>query len=282
MVPAPVGHQCPTCVGEARREFAAGPGRRIAIANAKRVSVTNVLVAIIVGVFVIEVFQSGVGGLIDGPNARTLIDLGAENPVLVASGETWRMFTAMFLHIGLIHLAVNAYSLYILGNVLEREVGRVRFLALYLLSGLFASAASYYFSPLNSVSAGASGAIFGIFGAVFAINYRRRHTAQGAMAMRAMAQIIVLNVVINVVLSQLPRLASSRRRRDRRDGHGVRLRRAGPGVEAALDLDRGMRRGRPGHRRDRGGAHRSDPHRDGRGPGHRVLSRYAGSAMPNR
>ncbi len=161
--------------------------------------------------------------------------------MLVASGETWRMFTAMFLHIGLIHLAVNAYSLYILGNVLEREVGRVRFLALYVLSGLFASAASYYFSPLNSVSAGASGAIFGIFGAVFAINYRRRHTAQGAMAMRAMAQIIVLNVIINVVLGQLPRLASSRRRRDRRDGHGVRLRRAGPGVEAALDLDRGMR-----------------------------------------
>ena len=201
MVPAPVGHQCPTCVGEARREFAAGPGRRIAIANAKRVSVTNVLVAIIVAVFVIEVFQSGVDGLLSGPNARTLIDLGAENPVLVASGETWRMFTAMFLHIGLIHLAVNAYSLYILGNVLEREVGRVRFLALYVLSGLFASAASYYFSPLNSVSAGASGAIFGIFGAVFAINYRRRHTAQGAMAMRAMAQIIVLNVVINVVLS---------------------------------------------------------------------------------
>src|SRR6185436_1559123 len=146
MVPAPVGHQCPTCVGQARREFAAGPGRRIAVANAKRVSVTNVLVAIIVAVFVIEVFQSGVGGLLSGPNARTLIDLGAENPILVA---------------------VNAYSLYILGNVLEREVGRVRFLALYLLSGLFASAASYYFSPLNSVSAGASGAIFGIFGAVF-------------------------------------------------------------------------------------------------------------------
>ncbi len=201
MVPAPVGHQCPTCVGEARREFAAGPGRRLAIANAKRVSVTNVLVATIVAVFVIEVFQSGFGGLFSGPNARTLIDLGAENPILVASGETWRMFTAMFLHIGLIHLAVNAYSLYILGNVLEREVGRVRFLALYLLSGLFASAASYYFSPLNSVSAGASGAIFGIFGAVFAINYRRRHTAQGAMAMRAMVQIIVLNVIINVVLS---------------------------------------------------------------------------------
>ena len=239
--------------------------------------------AIIVAVFVIEVFQSGVGGLISGPNARTLIDLGAENPVLVASGETWRMFTAMFLHIGLIHLAVNAYSLYILGNVLEREVGRVRFLALYVLSGLFASAASYYFSPLDSVSAGASGAIFGIFGAVFAINYRRRHTAQGAMAMRAMVQIIVLNVDHQRRARQLPRLASSRRRRDRRDGHGVRLRRAGPGVEAALELDRGMPRGRPGHRRHRGGAHRPDPRPRWAWSWTRCPEpRYAGSAMPNR
>ena len=214
------------------QEFAAGPGRRIAIANAKRVSVTNVLVAIIVGVFVIEVFQSGVGGLIDGPNARTLIDLGAENPVLVASGETWRMFTAMFLHIGLIHLAVNAYSLYILGNVLEREVGRVRFLALYLLSGLFASAASYYFSPLNSVSAGASGAIFGIFGAVFAINYRRRHTGEApgdAARRRSRAQRGHQRGA-----RQLPRLAGPRRRARRRvswAGFAAQ----GSGIEATLD-----------------------------------------------
>ncbi len=58
-----------------------------------------------------------------------MVDLGAEYPVLVADGETWRLFTAMFLHFGLFHLAVNAYSLFILGNVLEREVGRRRFLA---------------------------------------------------------------------------------------------------------------------------------------------------------
>ena len=82
---------------------------------------------------------------------------------------------------------------------------------------------------------------------------------------------------------QLPRLASSRRRRDRRDGHGVRLRRAGPGVEAALDLDRGMPRGRPGHRRHRGGAHRPDPAPRWAWSWARCPElRYAGSAMPNR
>jgi membrane associated rhomboid family serine protease len=201
MVAAPVGHQCPTCVAEARREFRQGPGRRIAVANAKGVSATNAIAVSLVAMFLVEVVRGGPGSLITGPGPRVMVDLGAMNPFLVASGQSWRLFTAMFLHYGIIHLAVNAYSLVLLGNILEREIGRWRFLALYFLAGLAASAASYVFSPLGVVSAGASGAIFGVFGALFAVNYRRRHTAQGAMAMRAMWQIILLNVVINVVLS---------------------------------------------------------------------------------
>ena len=106
------------------------------------------------------------GSIATGPNLRTMVDMGAMFPPLVAAGENWRLFTAMFLHFGVIHLAVNAYSLFILGNVLERELGRPKFATLYLLSGLAASAASYAFSDLGTVSAGASGAIFGIFGGV--------------------------------------------------------------------------------------------------------------------
>ena len=159
----------------------------------------------------------------------------------------------------------------------------MRFLALYVLSGLFASAASYYFSPLNSVSAGASGAIFGIFGAVFAINYRRRHTAQGAMAMRAMAQIIVLNVIINVVLSSY--LDWRAHVGGVIAGMVMGFAFAAPGRESRqrwISIA-GCARRRLGHRRHRGGADRPDPHRDGCGPGHGVLEpRYAGSAMPNR
>jgi membrane associated rhomboid family serine protease len=199
MIAAPVGHQCPTCVAEAKREFRQGPGRQIAVANAKRVSVTNAILVSLIAVFVLEIVKGGVGSIASGPDLRTMVDLGAMFPPLVAEGENWRLFTAMFLHFGVIHLAVNAYSLYILGNVLERELGRPRFAVLYLLSGLAASAASYAFSDLGTVSAGASGAIFGIFGGVFAVNYRRRHTAMGAMAMRSMVQIIVLNVIINVI-----------------------------------------------------------------------------------
>ncbi len=201
MIAAPGGPPVPLCVAEARQEFRRGPGRRIAVANAKRVSVTNVILVSLIAVFVLEIVRGGPESIVSGPSLREMVDMGAMFPPLVADGETWRLFTAMFLHFGVIHLAVNAYSLYILGNVLERELGRPKFAALYLLSGLAASAASYAFSDVFVVSAGASGAIFGIFGGVFAVNYRRRHTAQGAMAMRSMVQIIVLNVFINVVLS---------------------------------------------------------------------------------
>jgi membrane associated rhomboid family serine protease len=201
MIAAPVGHQCPTCVAEAQKEFRQGPGRRIAVANAKRVSVTNVVLVSLVAVFVLEIVKGGAESIASGPSALTMIDLGAMFPPLIAEGESWRLFTAMFLHFGVIHLAVNAYSLFILGSVLERELGRPRYAALYLLSGLAASAASYAFSDPLTVSAGASGAIFGVFGGVFAVNYRRRQTAMGAMAMRSMVQIIVLNVIINVVFA---------------------------------------------------------------------------------
>ena len=201
MIPAPVGHQCPTCVAEARKEFRQGPGRRVAAANVQRVSVTNAILVILIAVYVLEVARGGLGSFVGGPDLLVMVNLGAMFPPLVADGETWRLFTAMFLHFGVFHLAVNAYSLFVLGNILERELGRPRYALLYLLSGLAASAASYAFSDLGTVSAGASGAIFGIFGAVFAVNYRRRHTAMGAMAMRSMVQIIVINVVINVLLA---------------------------------------------------------------------------------
>lgn len=199
MIAAPVGHQCPTCVAEAKQVFRRGPGRRVAVANAKRLSVTNVILVSLIAVFILEVIKGGAGSIASGPPLPTMVELGAMFPPLVAAGETWRLFTAMFLHFGVIHLAVNAYSLYILGTVLEGELGRPKFAALYLLSGLAASAASFAFSDLVTVSAGASGAIFGIFGGVFAVNYRRRNTPRGAMVMRSMVQIVILNVIINVV-----------------------------------------------------------------------------------
>ena len=94
-----------------------------------------------------------------------LVLFGAKVNFLITNGEVWRLFTAMFLHIGFWHLLVNAYSLYNMGTLLEPLLGTPRFVAVYVLSGLCGSLASYQFNP-HAISAGASGAIFGLVGAV--------------------------------------------------------------------------------------------------------------------
>ena len=103
-------------------------------------------------------------------NSDTLIAFGAKVNELIDQGQVWRLLTAMFLHIGIIHLAVNQYSLYAVGTLLERFMGATRFAILYVLAGLCGSLASYWFSP-NAISAGASGAIFGLLGALLTPRY---------------------------------------------------------------------------------------------------------------
>ena len=96
-------------------------------------------------------------------NPLVLVLLGANFKPLVAEGQVWRLFTSMFLHIGLMHLVFNSYALYIFGGEMERVFGNGRFLVIYVLSGLFGSLASFALSP-GQLSAGASGAIFGVVG----------------------------------------------------------------------------------------------------------------------
>ncbi len=204
MIPAPVGHQCPECVNEARREFRQGPGRRIAAANIRRrASATTALLGLIGAVYLLEVVTGGPGSLMRGPSGGKLIDLGASvglarvngDLVGIAAGQNWRLVSAMFLHAGLLHIAFNAYALWIFGTVVEQELGRLRFLLIYFATGIVASAASYAFGP-NAVGVGASGAIFGIFGAFVAYNYRRRHLAIAAARLRSAVTIVVINMVL--------------------------------------------------------------------------------------
>ncbi len=97
------------------------------------------------------------------PTSEELRSWGANYRPDTMNGEPWRLFTSMFLHFGIIHLAVNMYSLYSLGDLLEKFIGKWRFIALYLFTGLCGSAASLWWHNAG-VSAGASGAIFGLFG----------------------------------------------------------------------------------------------------------------------
>jgi membrane associated rhomboid family serine protease len=119
------------------------------------------------------------------------LDRWAMQPVAIALGDQWvRLFSAMFLHSGLLHLALNMYALYLLGPPLERALGHGRFLTLFLVSGLGGSVASYLFSPLLTISVGASGAIFGLMAAWIVVHRR----------LNADATPVILLLGINVVL----------------------------------------------------------------------------------
>ena len=191
MIPAPVGFQCPECVAEARREFRKGPGRPLR----GGVSVTKALLVAIAIPFVIEIVVGGPQALFN-PSAKLLFDLGAMQPIAVAGGQFWRLFTAMFLHVGLLHVALNAYFFWLFGRVVESVYGKTWMLLIYLVAGFLASVASYAFGPVTTLAVGASGAISGVFGAFVAYNYRRRHFAANAANLRMAVTVIVLNAFI--------------------------------------------------------------------------------------
>lgn len=119
---------------------------------------TYVIIAIQVIMFLILEMNGG------STNTSTLIKFGAKFNPLILEGEWWRFFAPMVLHIGIMHLAMNTLALYYLGIAIERIFGKVRFLLIYILAGFSGSVASFLFS--SSISAGASGAIFGCFGAL--------------------------------------------------------------------------------------------------------------------
>jgi membrane associated rhomboid family serine protease len=209
MIPAPVGHQCPSCVAEARREYRRGPGRQIAVANLKATTVTKLLlVAIGIGYVWEIVVAGGPGSLFEGPNYVDLIDAGALTPVGVdlqsgldlgagiVGGQWWRLLSSIFLHAGVIHLALNSYVLWIFGTAIERDIGRVSTLAVFLVTGLFAGATSYAFATGFKIGVGASGAIFGLVGAFVAYNYLRRHHVMAQARLRSALSMLIINIII--------------------------------------------------------------------------------------
>ncbi|ANU26423.1 rhomboid family intramembrane serine protease [Planococcus versutus] len=122
---------------------------------------------------------------------------GVGSNFYIAEGDWWRFFTPMFLHGGLMHLLFNMFSLFLFGPELERLTGKVRFITIYLLAGLFASAATYFLQPLEYSHVGASGAIFGVFGAFGALVY------YGGRALPQLKQIILPIIVISIVMTFL-------------------------------------------------------------------------------
>ena len=158
---ASVGFHCPECVAADR---ASTPQARTVYGGAVRPRdniVTLVLIGLNVGVFLVVQVANRLaidGGLIVGG---------------VAQGQWWRLFTSMFVHTELLHLFFNMFAIWIFGPVLERKLGRVRFVALYLLGGLVGSVAVYWLAGPNTITYGASGAVFALLGAALVVSVRR-------------------------------------------------------------------------------------------------------------
>jgi len=198
MTPAPVGLRCPEHSGKPQgiQKVVRPAQRAVTGVGSRRVNVvTMTLIGINVAVYLAEL---AAGGGVDGTN-NWIYNHGAlfasgqftfGGPVMgVAHGEWWRMITAAFLHYGPLHLGMNMYGLYLGGTLLEGVIGRWRFALLYLASGIAGSAGALIVTP-NSATAGASGAIFGVFGALFVLE-RKRHISTGGQV----AVLIVLNLV---------------------------------------------------------------------------------------
>lgn len=128
------------------------------------------LVAIGLG-YLLEIWAGG------STDPRVLVLLGANVPELVMAGQVWRLLTSVFLHVGILHLALNGWALWQLGGVLESLAGSMRTAGIFLATGVAGSAASVAWALLRdrpSLSAGASGAVFGLLGALAAILWTRR------------------------------------------------------------------------------------------------------------
>ena len=146
-------------------------------------------------IYIISALLSG--DLID-MDLETLVEMGALfGPMVVLEEQWWRLFTAMFLHGGMTHLLMNMFSLYIVGRAAQMYFDTKSYVSIYLFSGLIGALVSLYVHPV-SVGVGASGAIFGIFGALagFFLAHKERIASYSKAFMKDFSIIIGINLII--------------------------------------------------------------------------------------
>ena len=214
---ASVGFQCPDCVRsgtKTQRQVRTAFGGTRAGAEG---TVTIALIVINVLVFIVALISAGrnaangvggggLGGLLGGATplhewgalVSYSVQRGTDVRVAgggVADGEYYRMFTNMFLHYGVLHLLMNMWALWVLGRPLEAALGRLRFLALYLLSGFGGSVLVFLLAAPGTASAGASGAVFGLFSALIIVLRKMR------LSVASLIPVLVFNLVITFSFS---------------------------------------------------------------------------------
>jgi membrane associated rhomboid family serine protease len=140
-----------------------------------------------VGVFAVDAILGGMAGMGLMSGGGPLLDAGYVSADAVAAGEWWRILTSAFLHLGILHLALNMWALYLFGPLLEQLYGHIEYLAIYLLCAAGGSVLTILVAP-DQAAVGASGAIFGLLGLAFAVS-RRRHLALPRQTRAVLGQI---------------------------------------------------------------------------------------------
>jgi rhomboid protease GluP len=166
---SPVALTCPECedVGQTSRAGIPASGQAPVTPS---FLITGGLIGLNVIVFLIMVLR-GVSPFV--PSAQQMMAFGADFGPLTLNGQWWRLVTSMFLHFGIVHIALNMWCLWNLGRAAEQLMGRASYLLAYFVSGIFSSIASVYWHPMG-VSAGASGAIFGMAGVLVSYVYLKK------------------------------------------------------------------------------------------------------------
>lgn len=194
---APVGIKCPDHAGVG----APRPSAQRTVRQARQTfggfdaPATVILVGVNVLVYLLTVYQgTGVGR----PGGRIFLDGALIGAAIDQQGEWYRLVTAMFLHGSLLHLLFNMLALYWLGTVVEQALGTWRFVLLYFVSGIAGSAGALAMSSQFDVTVGASGAIYGIMGALLVLEYR----ATGTFAGQALG-LIVVNLALTFAIPNI-------------------------------------------------------------------------------
>lgn len=168
----------------------------------KKYKVTYTIIILNILVYLIEIIKSR--NLID-INIYTLIQMGAKVNILINRGEIYRLITSTFLHGGIMHILFNMSALNIIGKEVEYIYGSKKYILIYILSALSGSLFSYLFNP-NSVSVGASGAIFGLLGAMLVFGLKEKNKI-GKQYVKNILETLVINVIIGITISNIDNYA---------------------------------------------------------------------------
>jgi len=157
--------------------------------------VTYVLFSLNILIFVLMGLSGG------SKNEATLMAFGVKANFQIDDGEIWRFVTPVFLHIGLLHIFFNSYAVWIIGPTVEKLYGGARFTIIYVVTGIAGVWGSYWYHP-ESISAGASGAIFGLFGALLVFGFKYRSSIPPVFR-KAVGKGVLPVIAINLVIGYM-------------------------------------------------------------------------------